>query len=280
MTEPTAQAAQSEYEAALLRKEAERRRKEDIRRTLDRVILAAAIFAVWEGVVRIGWVHPFFVSQPTRILVDMGELIFTGYIFKHFAITMYEALTGLALGTVFGVVTGFAAALSRRIADALQPLIVAFNSMPRVAIAPLFIIWFGFGPASKIALAALVVYFIVFFNTFSGMRSVDPVLINSVKIMGGSRLQALRLVSVPYTMAWVFAAMKTSISMALIGAVVGEFVGSTAGIGWVMVQASGVLNTTRLFSTMIILALVGAALFGVLRWTEDYFLRWRPQAEL
>jgi NitT/TauT family transport system permease protein len=111
------------------------------------------------------------------------------------------------------------------------------------------------------------------------MRAVDPVLMNSVRVMGASKVKVLWLVSMPFTMAWVFAAMKTSISMALIGAVVGEFIGSTAGIGWIMVQAAGTNDTTRLFSTLIILAIVGAALFAVLRWAEDRVLRWRPRHE-
>jgi NitT/TauT family transport system permease protein len=269
----------SSHEEELLRKAAEERRRASIRRNIDRVVLAVAIFGLWELVVALGWIHPFFVSRPSLIVIDLWRLIGTGYIFPHFAITMYEALAGLAIGVVLGVATGFAAALSVRVADALQPLIVAFNSMPRVAIAPLFIIWFGFGPASKIALAAMVVYFVIFFNTFSGMRSVDPVLMNSVRVMGGSKVQVLWMVSLPFTMAWVFAAMKTSISLALIGAVVGEFIGSTAGIGWIMVQATGVLNTTRLFSTLVILAVVGAGLFALLRWAEDHVLRWRPRNE-
>lgn len=129
---------------------------------------------------------------------------------------------------------------------------------------------------SKIALATLVVYFAVFFNTYSGMRSVDPVLVNSVRVMGASKLRVLWLVNLPVTLAWVFAAMKTAISNALIGAVVGEFVGSVAGIGWIMVQAAGLNDTTRLFSTIIILAVFGAVLFILVRWAEDYFLRWRP----
>lgn len=269
----------SAADARLLEQEARERKLARRRRTLDRIGLTIVIFGLWELVVAIGWVRPFFISQPSRIAADLYWLISTGYIFPHFAITVYEALVGLVIGVILGVATGFAAGLSVRVADALQPLIVAFNSMPRVAIAPLFIIWFGFGPASKIGLAALVVYFVIFFNTFSGMRSVDPVLINSVRVAGGSKLQVLWLVSLPFTMAWVFAAMKTSISMALIGAVVGEFVGSTAGIGWMMVQATGFLDTTRLFSTMIVLAAVGATLFSVLRRVEDRVLRWRPANE-
>lgn len=272
--------AASAQEESLLRRLAEARRRANIRRSMDRLTLAGLVFGIWELVVALGWIHPFFVSRPSLIVLDLYELIFTGYIFPHFAITMYEALAGLAIGVLLGVATGFAAALSVRVADALQPLIVAFNSMPRVAIAPLFIIWFGFGPSSKIALAALVVYFVIFFNTFSGMRSVDPVLMNSVRVMGGSKLQVLWMVSLPFTMAWVFAAMKTCISMALIGAVVGEFIGSTSGIGWIMVQATGILDTTRLFSTLTVLAIVGAALFGILRWAEDRVLCWRPRNEL
>jgi NitT/TauT family transport system permease protein len=272
--------AHSQYEAELLAQAAVKRQKEARRRTIDRVVLAIVLLGLWELVVYLDWIHPFFLSRPSLIAVDLWKMISTGYIFKHFAITMYEALAGLALGSIFGIATGCSAAMSGRVADALQPLIVAFNSMPRVAIAPLFIIWFGFGAESKIALAALVVYFVVFFNTFSGMRSVDPVLMNSVRVMGASKSQVLWLVSLPHTMAWVFAAMKTAISQALVGAVVGEFIGSTAGIGWIMVQATGTLDTTRLFATMIVLAVVGAALFELLRFTEERVLRWRPKHEM
>ena len=245
---------------------------------IDRIVLTVSLIALWEAIVAFGLIRSFFISRPSLIGADLWKLFSTGYIFKHLAITIWEAIAGLIIGAALGVATGFAAALSKRVADAIIPLIVAFNSMPRVAIAPLFVIWLGFGPASKIGLVALVVYFAVFFNTFSGMRSVDPVLINSVRVMGANRFQALWIVSLPHTMAWVFAAMNTSISLALIGAVVGEFIGSTAGIGWMMVQATGTLETTRLFSTMIVLAVVGAALFALVSWTERRVLRWRPKA--
>ena len=255
------------------------RRRVGIQRLIDRVLLTGAVLLVWEAVVRVGIMHPFFISQPSRILADLGGMILSGYIFPHLALTLYEALVGLALGTLLGMALGFLAAISPRLADALQPLLVAFNSMPRIAIAPLFIIWFGFGPESKIGLTALVVFFVTFFNTFAGVRSVDPVLVNSIRAMGGSSGHVLRMVLLPVTLAWVFAALKTSISLALVSAVVGEFVGSMAGIGWIMVQASGVLNTTRLFSTMIVLAVVGALLFTAVRWLEDRMLRWRPSAQ-
>jgi sulfonate transport system permease protein len=279
MTQPIERdaAAFEAHEERLLSEARNLRHQERVRRAIDRSVLTVAIIAFWELAVYLDWIHQFFISRPSLIAVDLYNMIATGYVFPHLAITMYEAIFGLVLGVVFGVATGFGAALSTRVSEALLPIIVAFNSMPRVAIAPLFIIWFGFGPSSKIALAALVVYFAVFFNTFSGMRSVEPVLMNSVRIMGASKIQVLWLVSLPHTMAWVFAAMNTSISFALIGAVVGEFVGSTAGIGWIMVQATGTLDTTRLFSTMIILACVGAALFAILSSLENWVLRWRPR---
>ncbi|MCL5960929.1 MAG: ABC transporter permease [Chloroflexi bacterium] len=272
--------AEQSDDAELLRQLAAERRRLGFQRIIDRVALTLVLLLIWEGIVQIGWVHPFFISQPSRILGDLWVMVSTGYIFPHLAISMYETLMGLALGLVLGMAAGLGAAISRRVGDAIEPLLVAFNSMPRIAIAPLFIIWFGFGTESKIALGTMVVFFIIFFNAFAGVRSVDPVLVNSIRTMGGNGFHVLRMVILPTTLAWVFAAMKTSISMALVSAVVGEFVGSTAGVGWIMVQASGVNNTTRLFSTMIVLAIVGGLLFVAIRWAEDRMLNWRASPDL
>jgi len=280
VTTPTLPLEHSADDASLLRQVRAERRRESVRRLVDRVVLVSVLLGAWELVVRVGWVHTFFVSQPTRVIGDLYAVFATGYVLPHLGITLLEALSGLVIGTLGGMAVGFGAAISVRLSDALQPILVAFNSMPRIAIAPLFIIWLGFGPESKIALAVMVVFFVVFFNTFAGVRSVDPVLVNSIKAMGGSHLDVLRMVIVPFTVVWVFAALKTGISMALISAVVGEFVGATAGVGWIMVQANGVLNTTRLFSMMTLLAIVGALLFSAVRWLEDRALRWRPSAQL
>ena len=274
-----AASAVGSVEAAVIREASHARRLASVRRFCDRVLVLVLLLGVWEGVVRVGWVHPFFISQPSAIVQDIYTLFASGYIWPHLAITFYETIVGLLLGTVLGMSMGFGAALSTRFADAIQPVIVAFSSMPRVAIAPLFIIWFGFGADSKIALATSVVFFIVFFNTFSGLRAIEPVLLNNIRSMGGSELHVLRFVSAPYTLAWVFAATKTSISMALISAVVGEFVGSTSGLGWIMVQASGTLDTTRLFAIMTILAIFGSAIFSAVRMLEDRVLKWRPSQE-
>lgn len=274
-----ARPAESQEDLQLLRRVRAERQRQSIHRLIDRVGLTLALLVAWELVVRAGLVGAFFISQPSLILADLYKLFATGFIYRHMAITLGEALAGLLAGTLLGMSVGFGAALSRRLADALQPLLVALNSMPRVAIAPMFIIWFGFGPESKVALTMAVVFFIVFFNTFSGARSVDPVLVNNVRAMGGSRMHVLRLVVIPFTAAWVFAAMNTSISMALIAAVVAEFVGATAGLGWIMVQASGVLDTTRLFSMMVVLAVIGALLFAGVRWLEERILGWRPSAD-
>jgi NitT/TauT family transport system permease protein len=255
------------------------RRRAGWRRLSDRLLLTIVLLGIWEAVVDIGWIRPFFISRPWLIAKDLYQLFITGYIFPHLAATIYEAAVGLVIGTVLGMLTGFLAALFPRLSDAIQPILVAFNSMPRVAVAPLFIVWFGFDYTSKIALAAMVVYFVVFFNTFSGMQSIDPVLQNSIRVMGGSKLRVLQYVSVPHTLAWIFPAMNTSISLALVAAVIGEFVGATQGMGWLMVQASSTMNTTRLFSAMIVLAVVGTVLFFLVSRLEDYVLRWRPRRE-
>jgi NitT/TauT family transport system permease protein len=261
----------------VLEAEARLRRRARIGKIIDQILVMAVLLLVWQGVVDFGLVHQFFISKPTLIAIEVYNLFRTGYILPHLAITSYEAVAGLLLGTVFGMLTGFIAALSQRLASAIEPVIVAFSSMPRVAIAPLFVIWFGFGPDSKIALATLVVYFTVFFNTFAGIRAIEPVLLENIRTMGGSKLHVLRYVIAPYTLAWVFAATKSSISMALISAVVGEFVGARAGIGWVMVQASGALNTTRLFACMIILSVLGSMVFAAVKKLEDRVLQWRPE---
>jgi len=266
-------------DADVLAEAARARRLNAVRRFADRVVFYAVVLGVWEAAVDLGWIRPFFFSSPSRIGGDLYRLVATGAIFPHLAITVYEAFAGLVLGVLFGIGSGFIAALWTRLADALDPVIALLNSMPRVAIAPMFIVWFGFGPWSKITLVAVVVYFTVFFSTLGGMRSVDPVLLQSVRVMGASRFEVLRIVSMPFTMAWVFTALKTCISLALIGAVVGEFVGSQAGLGFLMLQASGSLDTTRLFSVMIVLGLLGVLLFTVLQRVENYVLRWRPRTD-
>ncbi|HEY4202766.1 MAG TPA: ABC transporter permease [Devosiaceae bacterium] len=265
---------------ALLDKTLSDRRRAGWLRLIDRLILVAVLLAIWEVVVDIGWVAPFMVSRPWLIARDLYQMFSTGYIFPHLFATIYEAAVGLIIGTILGMLTGFLAALFPRLSDAIQPILVAFNSMPRVAVAPLFIVWFGFDYTSKIALAAMVVYFVVFFNTFSGMRSIDPVLQNSVRVMGASRFRVLQYVSVPHTLAWIFAAMNTSISLALVAAVIGEFVGATQGMGWIMVQASSTMNTTRLFSAMIILSVIGTVLFFATSRLEAAVLGWRPSREV
>jgi NitT/TauT family transport system permease protein len=263
----------------VLAEAAHARRRVSWRRFGDRIAFYGILLAVWESAVRLGWVRPFFFSSPSLIGRDLYRLVATGAIFPHLAITVYEAFAGLALGVILGIASGFIAALWTRLADALDPVIALLNSMPRVAIAPMFIVWFGFGPWSKITLVAVVVYFTVFFSTLGGMRSVDPVLLQSIRVMGASKMDTLRIVSMPFTMAWVFTAMKTCISLALIGAVVGEFVGSQAGLGFLMLQASGSLDTTRLFSVMMVLGLLGVFLFTALHRVENYVLRWRPRTE-
>jgi NitT/TauT family transport system permease protein len=257
----------------------------EVGRRLARIEIAliplalATFLSAWEFLVRWQGYPTFILPSPATVWARFIALLLDGRLLLHTTATVAEVLAGLALGLTAALLIGYGLAKSPLLERILSPYIVASQAIPIVALAPLLVIWFGFGTESKIALGAMVVFFIIFFNVFSGVRSVEPALVNSIRTMGGTNRDVTRLVILPTTYAWVFAAMKTSISMALVSAVVGEFVGSTAGVGWIMTQASGVNNTTRLFSTMIVLALVGAILFEVVRRVEDRILGWRANLE-
>ncbi len=155
---------------------------------------------------------------------------------------------------------------------------VALNSLPRITVAPILILWFGLGMTSKVVLSLFTVFFVIFFNTFLGVRNVDPELVRAVRAMDGGPRDIARMVVVPSVASWIFAALRTSVSFALSGAVVGEFVGSTSGLGYRMLLAAGLLRTERVFAIMLLLMVVGVSLVEISRRVERYMLRWRPTA--
>lgn len=161
-------------------------RKKKRQLIIDRIAAVLTVAILWELITRLNIIDPFFISMPSRIVVDIRGMFSTGFIFPHLGVTLYETLVGLVLGTALGIFAGILLGYWNRLSEAVQPILIAFNSMPRVAIAPLFIIWFGFGVTSKIGLATIVVFFAVFWNTFAGLKSQDPVLVKSINSMGGS----------------------------------------------------------------------------------------------
>src|SRR5579883_1443775 len=186
----------------------------------------------WEGLSRLGWLDSFFFSRPSDIGARMVEWIVTGYIWQHLVTTLVEAMAAFVIGIAAGVLAGLALARVELLAAVFDPYIRILNALPRVILAPILIIWFGLGMASKIALGVTLVFFVVFFNTFQGVREVDPVILNNVRMLQASDRQLMRHVYLPSAMAWIFSSLHTSIGFALVGAVVGEYIGASRGIGY------------------------------------------------
>ncbi|MDR7481114.1 MAG: ABC transporter permease [Armatimonadota bacterium] len=248
-----------------------------------RLLLVVAVVLAWEaatGGLGLGWraFETAILARPSRIAADIVDYARSGLLGRDLQTTLGEAFLGLALGTAGGIAVGLLFGYQRTLAAVFEPIMVALNSLPRITVAPILILWFGLGLTSKVALSLFTVFFVVFFNTFLGVRTVDPELVKAVRVMGGGPRHVVRMVVVPTVASWVFAALRTSVSFALSGAVVGEFVGATGGLGYRMLLAAGLLHTERVFAIMIFLMVVAVALVELSRRVEVYMLRWRPGA--
>ncbi|HET7342641.1 MAG TPA: ABC transporter permease [Methylomirabilota bacterium] len=256
-----------------------------------RLAILAVLLAAWEWLTGIKavsrtpglyWIDPFFVSRPSVIARRFVYLV-GGDVRLTLGQMALSTIQSTLWGFVVGVSTGFAAGLllgrHDRLARVFDPYIVAFNSLPRIALVPLVTMIFGFGLLAKIVLAWTIVFFIVFFNTFQGARSVDADLIHSARFLGGSDRQIMRTVIVPSALAWTFASLTPSISFALIGVVVGEFLGgeSGGGLGYLIIQSLGTLNAADMMVALITLALIGIVMALGIRQIERRLLRWRPE---
>ncbi|MFZ0488216.1 MAG: ABC transporter permease [Arenicellales bacterium] len=234
---------------------------------------------VWEILSRYGVVDPFFFSRPSDIAVQMWQWVVSGYIWPHLATTLIEAMAAFAIGIVTGVLAGVLLARVELLSAVFDPYIRVFNALPRVILAPIFLIWFGLGMGSKIALGVTLVFFVVFFNTFQGVREVDPVIVNNARMLQASDGQLMRHVYLPSAMAWIFSSLHTSIGFALVGAVVGEYIGAARGIGYVVSHAQGVFDTTGVFAGLLLTSIVVLGIDLAIERLERYLLRWRPQQE-
>jgi len=231
----------------------------------------------WEAATRFGVVNAFWVSSPSRIVVDLVKRIGGGEVFFHIAVTLYEAFLGFVLGAAVGIVAGFLLARFEELARVLDPFVTALNSLPRVALAPLFILWFGIGITSKVVLAFSLVVFILLVNTYAGAKNVDQDLVIIARLLGASRRQLTMKIILPSSIPWIFAGLRLALAYALIGAVVGEVIVATAGLGFEISHAAGVFNTTGVMSSLIILMVIASLLNEVMKVAEAKLLRWRPR---
>src|SRR2546430_8104209 len=245
-----------------------------------RVLFAVVLLGSWEILSRTKTIDPFFFGRPTEI----GQKIWhwatvgspDGSLWSDVWITVEEALLGFAIGVGAGVVFGLALGRIRILAEVLGPYIKAGNSIPRVVLGSIFIIWFGLGLPSKVALAFVLVFFVVFFNAFQGSREVNEDVIANARILGAKRRDVTTQVVLPSAMTWIIASLHTSFGFALVGAVVGEFIGSIRGLGHLIAFAQGTFDTNAVFAAMFILAVIALVAEFLITTLENRLITWRP----
>lgn len=241
-----------------------------------RIALFLVLMAVWELLAASGVVNPFYSSQPSQILRDLPQFYSEGDLVKHTAVTLAEALWGLALGTVFGIVVAFFLGLFDTLGKIIEPFITAVYGIPKLALAPIFVLWFGLGLESKIIMASLLVFFLVFFSTYGGIKSVDRNILTAVRLMGASQAQIVLKVILPSSVPWILAGVRGGLGASLIGAIVGEYMGASAGLGWVISTATSFFKVDRVMSCIFILFVVGIVFNMILKYIERLLLKWRP----
>lgn len=249
-----------------------------------RVVTLAVILGSWQLLTSLKVIDPFFFGQPSGIvlrLADWGEHGTSyGSLWLQVGITMKEALLGFAYGVVGGIVFGVLLGQVRFLADVLGPYIKVLNAIPRIVLGSIFVVWLGLGTTSKVALASVLVFFVVFFNAFQGVREVDPNLVANARVLGASRLEVVRHVVIPSALTWIIASLHVAFGFAVIGAIVGEFLGAQKGLGLVIATAQNNFDPNGVFAAMLIigaLALTAEALIGLL---ERRLLSWRPPSRI
>jgi NitT/TauT family transport system permease protein len=252
-----------------------------------RIALLVVIIGGWELASRLDLIDKFFFSQPSvfaaralRWLGDPALLLGGRNIYHHLLVTMEEMIGGFILGVFFGVAAGFLLGRSEFWAAVFNPYIQVLNALPRLVLAPLFVLLLGIDERSKIALAFSLVFFIVFFNAYRGVREVDRNIINNARMLGASETQLGWHVLLPSAMTWILSSLHTSVGFALVGAVVGEYLAAAQGLGWIISQAQGNFDAAGVYAGMLILCIVVVVVELGVTWLERRLVRWKEPNEL
>ena len=251
--------------------------------------LLVAVFVFWHVMTKPGLVPPFmfdndrqaafFFGQPAVVAQRIWRWFITDAdIYRHLWVTLTETLLAFAIGSVLGLLAGLWLALQPMASALLEPYIKAMNSMPRIILAPIFAVWFGLGIGSKVALGVTLVFFIVFFNVYQGVREVSPVILANARMLGASPRQLLRHVYLPSAMAWVFSSLHNSVGLAFVGAVVGEYLGSSQGVGYLILQAEGSFDINTVMAGIVVLTAFALVLDAMVGRVEKRLMKWQPRA--
>jgi NitT/TauT family transport system permease protein len=264
---------------------AARRARDERRRRLNvlvlRVLFAVVWLGSWELTTRIGWVDKFFFAQPSEIALRLWtwftEGTVLGPLWEQVLVTMEETIGGFVVGSILGIVVGVSLGRSRLLSDVLGVYIKAANSIPRVVLGALFAISLGLDIRSKIATAAVLVFFVVFFNAFQGVREVDRNLLANARILGADSRRLTTEIIIPSAMSWIIASLHTSFGLALVGAVVGELFGATQGVGELIYSAKNLFDANGVFAGMLLLAVLALVAEALITALENRLIKWRPQ---
>jgi NitT/TauT family transport system permease protein len=222
---------------------------------------------------------PFFFSNPLDVAKQIVEWFVTGIIWKHLWVTLEESILAFVIGSIGGVLVGFWFARQPRTAAVFDPYVKMANALPRVVLAPIFTLWLGLGIWSKVALGVTLVFFIVFFNVYQGVKEVSPTVLANARMLGMNERQLMRHVYWPSALSWMFSSLHTSVGFAVVGAVVGEYLGSAAGLGYLIQQAEGVFDVAGVFAGMFVLAAFVIVIDVIVSLVEKRLLVWRPTPE-
>ena len=252
------------------------------------VLLLVLLLAIWHVLTSPTLLPPLYFSEPNQAAFFFGEPLkvfgrlwrwfVSGEIYEHLWVTLVETLFAFLIGTVFGVIVGLWLALAPTASVILDPYIKAINAMPRVILAPIFFVWFGLDIASKVALGVTLVFFIVFFNVYQGVREVSPVVLANARMLGASPRQLLRHVYVPSATSWVFASLHNSVGLAFVGAVVGEYLGSARGVGYLIHQAEGFFDMNTVVAGIVLLTAFALMLDWLVAIAERRLMVWQPRS--
>ena len=241
---------------------------------LQSVLLAATVIAVWEGACRLFEISPLVLPTPSSILIRLYALISTGLIWPHLWATLFEILSGFVLGVVAGLVMGAMVSLIPVLERLIYPYLVALQTLPKVAIAPLFIIWFGYGLTSKVVITALVCFFPVLVSVIAGFHSTDKDQLDMMKAFGATKWQTLMRLRIPSALVLIFAGLEIAAVLAVIGAIVGEFVGAQVGLGYLVVTLNFSMDVPGVFAVLIVLSAIGLAMHGLMRYAARRYIFW------
>jgi NitT/TauT family transport system permease protein len=244
---------------------------------LSRLAIIVVLLIAWQIAIEHSRIAAFFLGSPVVIADKLVDWIVSGVIFRHLGITLLETLLSFVIGCGLALILGLWLALNDTFAAIFDPFIKGLNSMPRLIMAPIFAVWFGLGIWSKVALGVTLVFFVVFFNVFQGIREVSPVLLANARMLGASRRQLIHRVYIPSALSWVFSSLHLSVGLAFVGAVIGEYLGSSAGVGYLILEAEGTFDIETVIAGVILLTTFALLLDYLISMIETSLLKWQAK---